>query len=364
MINEIVGQQTEIEISEPAVFASTPVVSVLMITYNHGPYLAEAINGVVTQKTAFPIELIIGEDCSTDNTRTIALDYQRRYPHIIRVVYSTKNIGSFNNGKRCFSKVRGEFVSYCEGDDYWHDELKLQKQVDFLRVNPDHGMVHSEYDYLVYTLGAWRRINRLNRTRQRTIPQGDIFSALVRAMLIRTCTLMGRTSLLKRHYDSQLRSSKYPYGDRPLVLHMSRITKVGYIDEPLATYRRAPDSYTNANYSVLLGKQKEIIRMDRDITSELNANESDRVEMDINNHLRLLFFSLTAKSKVDFIATLELLKFHRLGVARRTKITAWRFLMKSSWLLALYLYVRPFLKELDLLLTSFGINLRGFINKK
>jgi len=69
------------------------MVSVEMITYNHGPYLAEAIEGVIAQKTDFPIELVIGEDCSTDNTRDIALDYQRRYPHLIRVIYSDRNVG-------------------------------------------------------------------------------------------------------------------------------------------------------------------------------------------------------------------------------------------------------------------------------
>ena len=82
------------EISDPSVMAVKPLVSVLMITYNHGPYIADAIEGVVSQKTDFPMELIIGEDCSTDNTRKIALDYQRRYPETIRVIYSDRNVGA------------------------------------------------------------------------------------------------------------------------------------------------------------------------------------------------------------------------------------------------------------------------------
>ena len=73
--------------------AITPVVSVLMITYNHGPYIADAIEGVIFQKTDFPIELIIGEDCSTDNTRNIVLEYQRRYPHRSGSYYSDRNVG-------------------------------------------------------------------------------------------------------------------------------------------------------------------------------------------------------------------------------------------------------------------------------
>ena len=79
------------EISDPAVLSKNPVVSVKMITYNHEPYIPQAIEGVLMQETNFPIELIIGEDCSTDGTREIIFDYQQKYPDIIRVITSEKN---------------------------------------------------------------------------------------------------------------------------------------------------------------------------------------------------------------------------------------------------------------------------------
>jgi len=120
------------EIADPSVMASTPLVSVHMITYNHGPYLAEAIESVIAQRAGFPFELVIGEDCSTDDTREVALDYQRRYPHLIRVIYSDRNVGMWGNCRRVAMACRGEYIAFCEGDDYWINPGKLQKQVEVL----------------------------------------------------------------------------------------------------------------------------------------------------------------------------------------------------------------------------------------
>lgn len=132
MNQEAFHKEKYVEVSDPAIMKLAPIVSVHMITYNHGPYLAEAIESVIAQKTDFPIELVIGEDCSTDNTREIALDYQRRYPHLIRVIYSECNVGMMSNFYRVLDACRGEFIAICEGDDYWTDPEKLRKQVDVL----------------------------------------------------------------------------------------------------------------------------------------------------------------------------------------------------------------------------------------
>jgi glycosyltransferase involved in cell wall biosynthesis len=108
-----------------------------MITYNHEKYIAEAIEGVLMQKTDFPIELIIGEDCSTDNTRDICLEYQRKYPDIIKLLLPEKNQGMMQNAFNTLKACTGKYIASCEGDDYWTDPYKLQKQVDFLEANAD-----------------------------------------------------------------------------------------------------------------------------------------------------------------------------------------------------------------------------------
>src|SRR6516164_8232942 len=112
-------------------------VSVFMITYNHGKYISEAIESIVSQKTNFEFELVIGEDCGPDDTRAICEQYAAKYPDIINLLPSDKNYGPMGNTIRVMYACTGKYVALCEGDDYWTDPYKLQKQVDFLEANPD-----------------------------------------------------------------------------------------------------------------------------------------------------------------------------------------------------------------------------------
>ena len=112
-----------------------PLVSVVMTTYNHEPYIAQAIEGVLSQETDFPMELIIGEDCSTDRTREIVLEFQRRYPEMIRVLLSEKNVGMHENFRRTALAARGKYMAFCEGDDWWHRRDKLKIQIPFFRAD-------------------------------------------------------------------------------------------------------------------------------------------------------------------------------------------------------------------------------------
>jgi len=113
------------------------MVSVNMLTYNHEKYIAQAIEGVMMQVTTFPFELIIGEDCSTDNTRKICKEYQVKYPDKIHLLLPEKNLGMQANSIVTLNACTGKYIAICEGDDYWTDPLKLQKQVDFLETNKD-----------------------------------------------------------------------------------------------------------------------------------------------------------------------------------------------------------------------------------
>ena len=119
-----------------------PLVSISMITYNHAPFIAQAIEGVLQQKTTFPFELVIGEDCSTDNTREIVSEYHKKHPDIFRVIASDKNIGATRNSLRTLKACQGKYIAYCEGDDYWHHPYKLQKQVDYLESHQECGLVY------------------------------------------------------------------------------------------------------------------------------------------------------------------------------------------------------------------------------
>lgn len=121
------------------------IVSVCMITYNHENFIREAIDGVLMQKTDFSIELIIGEDCSTDSTRKIVSEYAEKYPKIIRPLLPDKNLGMSKNFLKTLKACTGKYIALCEGDDYWTDPNKLQKQVDFLEANEEYSICSHRY---------------------------------------------------------------------------------------------------------------------------------------------------------------------------------------------------------------------------
>lgn len=122
---------------------AAPLVSIACITYNHGKYIASALDSFVRQESDFKFEIVVGEDCSTDNTLDIVMDYERAYPDLIKVVRTGTNIGGRKNLLCTLQQCTGKYIAFCEGDDYWTDPKKLQKQVDFLEQNPDYSMVYS-----------------------------------------------------------------------------------------------------------------------------------------------------------------------------------------------------------------------------
>lgn len=126
-----------------------PVVSICCATYNHSSYIRQCLDGFVTQKTSFSFEVIVHDDASTDGTQDIIREFAARYPDIIKPIYQTEN--QYSKGVRInltyiFPRIKGKYVAICEGDDYWTDPYKLQKQVDFLESHPDYVMCSSRWD--------------------------------------------------------------------------------------------------------------------------------------------------------------------------------------------------------------------------
>lgn len=117
-----------------------PLVSILCITYNHAPYIADALNGFLMQETDFPFEIIVHDDASTDGAQAIIKEYQAQYPGMIRAIYQEEN--QYSKGRRALGFFQGlsdaEYLAVCEGDDYWLDAKKLQKQVHFLQDNQNY----------------------------------------------------------------------------------------------------------------------------------------------------------------------------------------------------------------------------------
>lgn len=120
-----------------------PKLSVLCISYNHEPYLRQALDSILMQKLTFPIEVLVGEDCSPDHSREILREYEERYPGFFQMLYREENMGGTRNGYDLCMRARGQYVVTLETDDYWTDPCKLQKQVAFLDAHPEYiGCAH------------------------------------------------------------------------------------------------------------------------------------------------------------------------------------------------------------------------------
>ncbi len=222
------------------------LVSVCMITYNHEKFISKAIEGVLMQKTSFPIKLIIGEDFSTDNTRRICIEYNEKYPEKIELLLPEKNLGMTPNFINTLKACAGKYIAICEGDDYWTDPLKLQKQVDFLEANPDYGMVHTDYDILFQKTG--NRVIKKNQELNINIPRGNVFESIIIHNYVATPTVLLRSQLIERYIkDIDPLEKGWSIGDHPIWIFVSKHTKVEYLSISTTTYRVVKGSATHIN---------------------------------------------------------------------------------------------------------------------
>ena len=210
-----------------------------MITYNHENYIAEAIEGVMMQKTNFPIELIIGEDCSTDKTRKICQSYQTKYPDKIKLLLPDTNLGMMRNLVETFQASKSEYIAICEGDDYWTDPNKLQMQVDFLEQNEDFGIVHTNYRVVDSN-------NQIIHKYNRNWPSGNVFEKIINGNYgIVTATVIFRTELYKK-VENELTNLDFKMGDFPMWVEISRISKVRYLSVITSSYRQLLNSASHS----------------------------------------------------------------------------------------------------------------------
>lgn len=210
-------------------------VSVCIGTYNQEDYLSQAVESALAQKVNFPIEIIIGEDCSSDGTRDICREYERKFPSKIKVVYHESNKGLIANYVAIMQAARGEFVAPLDGDDYWIDPEKLQKQVAFLESNSEYGLVHTNKkmlsDGVLYDGEADAR--------------DQTFEALLLSNFITNSTVVFRKSAADAFLDNLVPLAKergWEAQDYPLWLHISTSHKLSLMDAKTIIYRVLPDT--------------------------------------------------------------------------------------------------------------------------
>lgn len=226
-----------------------PIVSVHMITYNHAPFIRKAIQGVLQQKTEFPFELIIGEDFSTDGTREIVYNFQMKYPEIIKVITSERNVGAKENSIRVFEACKGKYIAFCEGDDYWNNNRKLQKQITYMETHPECGLIYSSYD--VYHVKYNKYIKDFIKYKKRLIPSDLSIADVINGVSgILTCTTIIRKDMYKKVIEADwdlLYNANNSIGDTQLWAEMASYGKIYYLAETLATHIITEESVTRSN---------------------------------------------------------------------------------------------------------------------
>jgi len=235
-----------VEVSEITRLVRQPTVSVLIPAYNHSAYLAVAIEGALAQKCSFPFEILIGEDCSTDATRQIALDYQKRFPGSVRVLYGERNVGMHGNFERLVANARGQFLAICEGDDYWCEDSKLEQKTRVLASQPDVGAVHTDYHHVALCFRKWR-LRRDFRARLGVQPiEGTAFERVLCHFDVRICTLLLRRSLVEQHVASSLHDPRFKVVDWLLLVNVASWSKIAYLTNATAVYRSGQGSATTS----------------------------------------------------------------------------------------------------------------------
>ena len=222
------------EVCDTSKLASNPVVSVIMMAYNHETYIAQAIEGVVRQQCNFPIELLIGEDCSTDRTRGICVEYQKRYPKLIRLITAETNVGMHKNTFRLLGRSKGRYVAICEGDDYWCDKRKLEKQVRMLDSHPGMNLCFSRVGvcqgHSEKVITEW-----YPRREKQCYALEDFISGRVTGVTCTVCFNREVVSTLPSFIEAGAMT------DWPLLVLALVTGYAGYIPEMLAVYRMHPN---------------------------------------------------------------------------------------------------------------------------
>ena len=209
---------------------SSVKLSVAMITYNHASFIRQALESVLAQRVNFDYEIVVGEDCSTDETRAILADFYRRYPERIVPLLRERNMGALRNFRETLDSCRGQYLALVEGDDYWTCEHKLQRQVDFLDQHPEYAICFHRAQVRDETGSDQTGVLPQHHFKAGSYTIEDLLAE----NFITTCTVMYRWGSVGRLPNWFL---DLKLGDWPLHILVARSGKIELMDDVMAVYR-------------------------------------------------------------------------------------------------------------------------------
>ncbi|GEM_PF-1722787 len=220
------------------------MIGVCIVTYNEEKYIARCIESVLSQKCKEPFRIYIGEDCSTDGTLYICKKYEEQFPSIISLIQREENYGLVKNTVELLKRIKSEgceYIAMLDGDDYWIDDYKLEKEVSFLKDHSDFGLVHTNM-HLLHN-DKWFEINR-----RKNVKSGYLFgNAKPSDTAIGNCTAMFRSNLLDCLDLDYFVKNNFMSVDYAMYTIFLYYTKFKFIDDFTAVWRRGHSSVSNTN---------------------------------------------------------------------------------------------------------------------
>lgn len=305
----------------PNKVTDAPLVSVCVVTYQHKDYVRQCLDGILMQKTDFPFEVLLGEDASTDGTREICIEYAERYPDKIRLfLHERANniaIGGYPTGRFNFLyslySTKGKYIALCDGDDYWTDPNKLQKQVEIMQTMPNIGLcytlVRTEYE----PSGQPYSLDKLT---------SNSFSRLADYIeygspFINTSTWLLDKSLLK----SFEMINNIVMGDLQIALHVLKLNKTIYcLNEIMAVYRVLDQSASHLN-----NKKREVEFFYNKLAFETTFISEEALKIKILRQFYSKYFNLLPLLHLNFKNRFEIVK---LLYPLKSKTALIKYLMK------------------------------------
>ncbi len=228
-----------------------PVVSVVVVTYQQVKFIDQCLNSIVNQRTNFPFEIIIGEDLSTDGTREKCIEFAKKQCDKCRLILHDRSnqvvieelVTGMFNFLHTICQARGRYIAICEGDDYWTDPEKLQKQFKYMEANPDVFLCHTEYNQLNDLTGAVTpRI--VAKEQSGNVRKKMDLGEIIRFNKAKTATFFWRNVEMEQ-FANIISKESFVCGDAPLLYFSTKLGKISFLDDTTACYRKTPNSATS-----------------------------------------------------------------------------------------------------------------------